>query len=178
MLRTALLSLSAALVVACTGAATSPSPLPSGSPMASAPGTPSPSPTMTTAPSPTLDTSLFHELPEIIAGLPLGGGTPTAEIAPESVRGLVPDPAVAHSFELGHCGLLGPIDFDGTLWVAQGGHNGVGGPLTDDQVGELINPTQVRLFLLDDRTALLVTPLNAFVLLSRHEGSREYALCD
>lgn len=161
---TALVAL-AVLVAACGSGA-----VPTGSPSASASAS-------APAPSATVDTGLFMPLPENLAGIPLGGG-PSAEIAPESQGGLVPDATVPHSFELNHCGLLGPLDFDGSLWVPQGGHNGVGGPLTQDQVGELINPTTVRLFLLDEQTLLLVTPMNGFVVLSRHEGPRQYALCD
>jgi hypothetical protein len=175
----ALLTLAAALASAC--GATVPVPTGSGAPPTTTPvasGSPGATPTPSApAASPTLDTSIFLPLPEVLAGLPLGGG-PTAELEPETQRTLTPDPAVPHAYELGHCGLLGPLDFDGSLWVPQGGHNGVGGALTQDQVGELINATPVRLFLLDEEHALLVTPLNGFVLLARHEGAREYALCD
>ena len=139
----------------------------------SAAATPSPSPSAAA----TTDTSIFATLPEILAGIPLGGG-PTAEISPQSQRRLTPDPTLGHPFELHHCGLLGPFDFDGSLWLPVGGHNGLGGPLSQDHVGELINPTRVRVFLLDEQTLLLVTPMNGFVLMTRHAGAREYALCD
>lgn len=82
------------------------------------------------------------------------------------------------SFEIGHCGLGSPIDFDGSLWDPTFGDDGSGGPLTNDQQGELINATQVELTIIDPVTALLVTPAGARVLLVRHDGARPYALCD
>lgn len=167
-----LLLVAGVIVFACDAAR----PSPTGTAAPSSPPATSPPPSAT--PAATLDTSIFLPLPEVVAGLPLGGGTPTAEVEPQSTGGLPPDATVGHPYELGHCGLLQPIDFDGSLWVQQGGHNGVGQPLTQEQVGELINATPVRIFLLDEQRALLVTPMNAFVLLERHDGSREYALCD
>jgi hypothetical protein len=183
MRRLTAVALLLAAVVALACDATTPGPTttagtstpPASTPPASTP--PASTPSTSPAPTATLDTSIFQPLPEILAGIPLGGG-PSAEIAPESAANVEPDPAVGHAYELGHCGLLQPVDFDGSLWVPSGGHNGVGAPLTQDQVGELINASQVRLFLLDEQHLLLVTPMNGFVLLTRHEGAREYALCD
>jgi hypothetical protein len=162
MLRAAPLILVVLLAAACGG---SPSP------------TASPSPSPPPSPALTIDTSLFLPLPGHLSGLAPGGG-PSATIESQTQRGLTPDPAIGRDFELGHCGLIGPLDFDGSLWDPSGGHDGRGGPLSDDQVGELINATPVRIFLLDPDTALLVTPGNAFVLLERHDGPREYGLCD
>jgi hypothetical protein len=162
MLRSATLLLVVLVLAACGGTANPTS-------------TPSPSPSPT--PAPTIDTSIFLPLPGHLSGLAPGGG-PSASIESQTQRGLTADPTLGHPFELGHCGLMGPVDFDGSLWDPSGGHNGRGGPLSDDQVGELINATPVRIFLLDPATALLVTPGNAFALLSRHDGAREYGLCD
>ena len=136
-----------------------------------------PAPSATPLPSPTIDVSLFRPLPGHLTGLPPGGG-PSANIAPQTQRGLPIDPTRGHDFELPHCGLLSPIDFDGSLWDPLGGHDGRGGPLTDEQLSELVNGTRVRLFLLAPDTSLLVTPANGFVLLARHVGPREYGLCD
>ena len=174
----ALPTLAALLTIAgCTS--TTPTPSPSASPTASPSATAPPSPTASPSASPTasLDTTGFLPLPEVLAGIPLGGG-PSAEIAPATQRRLAPDPLTGHAFQLGHCGLLGPLDFDGSLWVARGAHNGLGGPISEEQLIELLNATPVRIFLLDDEQGLLVTPGNAFVLLARHEGPRHYALCD
>jgi hypothetical protein len=138
---------------------------------------PTATPASSATPSPSLDASLFRPLPQGLAGLPPGGG-PSAVITPQTQRGLPVDPSLGHAFELPHCGLLSPLDLDGSLWDPVGGHDGRGGALTEQQTGELINGTRVRLFLVAPDTALLVTPANAFVLLTRHAGAREYGLCD
>lgn len=78
---------------------------------------------------------------------------------------------------LGHCGLISPIDMDGSLWDPIGGHDGAGGPLTEDQLGELINATPVVVVLTDPNTAVLQTPLGAVITLTRHDGPRDYFLC-
>ena len=80
--------------------------------------------------------------------------------------------------ELGHCGLISPVDIDGSLWDPVAGDDGNGGPLTEDQEGDLINATRVLLVLIDNDTMLMATPNGARVLLSRHDGPRAYLLCD
>jgi hypothetical protein len=82
------------------------------------------------------------------------------------------------NFQLGHCGLGSPIDFDGSLWDPVAGDDGAQGPLTQDQMGELINATAVVLTLADATRAQMVTPLGARILLERHLGPRPYHLCD
>jgi hypothetical protein len=85
---------------------------------------------------------------------------------------------VATMLTLGHCGLGSPLDFDGSLWDPVGGHDGRGAPLNEQQVGELINATDVAVTLVDPRTAWLVTRSGAVILLARHAGPRNYFLCD
>lgn len=111
-----------------------------------------------------------------ISGIPKPGA-PTATVdsrtPPDTVQ-----VAVEQSFQLGHCGLASPIDFDGSLWDPTFGDDGSGGPLTDPQIGELINQTATVLVLVDTQTAQLVTPLGARIVLLRHNGARAYGLCD
>ena len=85
---------------------------------------------------------------------------------------------VARDLTLGHCGLISPIDMDGSLWDPIGGHDGSGGGLTEDQQGELINASTVVVVLTDPDTAELRTPLGAVITLARHDGPRPYAMCD
>ena len=85
---------------------------------------------------------------------------------------------VARNFVLGHCGLMSPIDFDGALWDPIAGHDGNGGPLTEAQLGELINATPTVVELRDPDTVELRTPNGAVITLVRHDGPRAYFLCD
>ncbi|HYI23606.1 MAG TPA: hypothetical protein VEX62_13335 [Candidatus Limnocylindrales bacterium] len=157
-----------ALLVGC-GSTTTPTPGPTVNQAPTSSPTPIPSPT-TNPDLPSL------ALPAGYSGIP-GPGAPTATIEAHTPAGSVPV-GEPQSFEIGHCGLGSPIDFDGSLWDPTFGDDGSGGPLTNDQQGELINATQVELTIIDPVTALLVTPAGARVLLVRHDGARPYALCD
>jgi hypothetical protein len=134
-----------------------------------------PSPTVPPSPSPT-PTALLLPLPAHVAGIP-GPGDATALLAPQSRPGEL-EAGVARNFTLGHCGLISPIDFDGSLWDPIAGHDGSGGPLTDDQMGDLINATTTVVELIDPNTTVLRTPLGAVITLRRHDGARPYFLCD
>jgi hypothetical protein len=125
---------------------------------------------------PTLDPSAFPPLPPLVSGIP-GPGIPTAMIEPVSPHGELA-PGTAAEIVLGHCGLASPLDLDGSLWDPIGGHDGRGGPLTEAQVGELINATGVVVLLVNPNTAVLTTPRGAAILLRRHAGARAYGLCD
>ena len=131
------------------------------------------------APSPSAPPSLKvsqRPLPAEVAGIP-DPGDPSTEITPQTPSGEL-EVGVARDLTLGHCGLISPIDMDGSLWDPIGGHDGSGGGLTEDQLGELINATPVVVFLSDPNTAELRTPLGAVITLARHDGPRLYALCD
>lgn len=136
---------------------------------------PTPSPTAQPTAQPT-ETPQLRPLPDGLSGIPRPG-TPTAVLAPQSRRGSIP-PGVPLEFELGHCGLLAPIDFDGSLWNQIAGDDGSGGPLTDDHRGELFNATTVMLTLIEPDVAQMRTPLGAVITLVRHSGARPYNLCD
>jgi len=132
-------------------------------------------PTLSPIASP-MATPILLPLPEGVAGIPRPG-TPTAIIQPRTQRGGI-EPGVPHPFELGHCGLVSPIDFDGSLWNPIAGDDGAGGPLTDDHQAELINATRVALTLIEPDVVRLETPLGAVLTLVRHPGARPYSLCD
>jgi hypothetical protein len=132
---------------------------------------PTPSPTA----SPTV-TPIVRPLPAGLSGIPRPG-TPAAIIQPRTQRGGI-EPGVAQPFELGHCGLVSPIDFDGSLWNPIAGEDGAGGPLTDEHEGELINATRVALTLIEPDVIRLETPRGAVLTLVRHSGARLYSLCD
>jgi len=106
-----------------------------------------------------------------------GPSDPTAEITPQTPPGEL-EVGIARDLTLGHCGLISPIDMDGSLWDPIGGHDGSGGGLTEDQLGELINATPVVVVLIDSDTAVLRTPLSAVITVARHDGPRPYGLCD
>ena len=114
-------------------------------------------------------------LPEGISGIP-GANESGVELAPETP----PDEmqiGVARDFLLGHCGLISPIDIDGSLWDPVGGHDGSGSPLTDDQLGDLINATSTIVVLTDEDTMEMQTEHGAVITLIRHDGPRRYLMC-
>lgn len=127
------------------------------------------------APTPAADLPTLA-LEANISGIP-DGNEPVATVQSHTPPGSVPI-GVQQSFTLGHCGLGSPIDLDGALWDPVAGDDGSGGPLAEDQIGELINSTAVVLVLIDHETALFATPLGARILLTRHDGPRAYRLCD
>ena len=116
-------------------------------------------------------------LPENVAGIPGSDEQPVAVIEPHSPTGEL-SVGVSSGFVLGHCGLVSPVDIDGNLWDPIGGQDGNGGPLTEDQIGELINATSTLVTLTDPNTMLMTTPRGAQITLTRHQGSRRYFLCD
>lgn len=131
-------------------------------------------PTPTASPS---SPPVLVPLPANISGIPGPADEFTATVGPHSPRGEL-EIGVARNFPLGHCGLASPIDVDGSIWDPISGHNGVGGPLTEDQMGELINSTPTVMELTDPNAADLRTPRGAVIKLARHDGPRPYFLCD
>jgi hypothetical protein len=79
--------------------------------------------------------------------------------------------------DLRHCGLASPVDVDGSLWDPKSGHDGHGGPLTDDQVADVINEGPADFTLVEEGIARLVTEHGAVITLWRREGSRRYSAC-
>jgi hypothetical protein len=112
-------------------------------------------------------------LPESVSATPPPDGIRIEALTPPiSVQ-----VGVEHTYTLDHCGLFSPIDVDGSLWDPIYGDDGAGGPLTSDQIGDLINETSVALVLVDHETMLMVTRHGGRVLLTRHDGPRNYFGC-
>ena len=101
------------------------------------------------------------------ASATVGAHSPAGELAVGVPRNLM----------LGHCGLGSPVDVDGSLWDPVGGHDGVGGPLTTAQQGELANSTPTVILLTDPNSLQMTTPNGAIIFLSRHVGPRAYFMC-
>jgi hypothetical protein len=134
-------------------------------------GTSQPRPTPTASPSP----RALLPLDPGISGIPAESDH-SVLLEPQSVAGTTPH-GEPRDFQLQHCGLFSPIDIDGSLWDPIAGHNGMGGPLTEEQRTELVNSTPVTLTITAPDTIELVTPRGAVITLARHDGPRRYLLC-
>ncbi len=81
------------------------------------------------------------------------------------------------NYQLAHCGLMSPIDVDGSLWDPRTGHDGRGRALSEDQVTELINSTRGTFTLRAPDLAEFRTPRGAVVQLHR-QSERAYGGCE
>lgn len=126
-------------------------------------------------PDPASALLVLHRLPDSVD--PAMGLPPHVTVEPRSLEDVpvgVPFAAV-----LGHCGLASALDLDGTLWDPIGGVDATLGPVdTQDEIGELINATQVEALVVTPDRLDLRTPLGTVVVMARHEGPGEYPLCD
>jgi hypothetical protein len=122
-----------------------------------------------------VEAPLTRPLPPQLAFLEpdLNSGIPTATVKPESSQVTEGERS---GFSLGHCGLASPIDYDGSLWDVVGAQDLSGGPLTEAQIGDLINQTQGVIVVEGDRGEFL-SRSRALVELRRHQGAKEYPLC-
>lgn len=129
----------------------------------------------TTGASPSSDPeSMYFPLPDLVVKTP--PDIPTSSLEPTSEAGLVVGTSVP--FTLGHCGLLSPVDVDGSLWQPVAGLDADAGPIeSDDEVGELINATAGGLILTDPDTAEFRTPIGSLIILARAPGALDYPLC-
>ena len=100
-----------------------------------------------------------------------GGGT---ILEPSSVP--IQD-GVAYEYSLGHCGLLSPVDVDGSFWDAVDGRAPGGGPLDLDADAEMINGTPGVIAIRGDE-ARFRTESGAVVRFERHAGDKEFPGCD
>jgi hypothetical protein len=114
-------------------------------------------------------------LPLNFDGIP-GPGDTSVTLEPHSPAGELAV-GVSRNFVLGHCGLMSPVDIDGSLWDPVGGHDGAGGPLTEAQSGEMANSTQTVILLTDLNSIQMKTPKGAVIFWSRHAGPRAYLMC-
>jgi hypothetical protein len=127
-------------------------------------------PALSASPSP------FLPFPEGVVIEP-GPDAPSATVSAASQGGA--EIGVDYRYELGHCGFGSPFDFDGSLWDPTGALDRLGGLVDAEQeVGELINATSGVIRLLDDDHAQFLMPSGTVVALARHEGPKEYSLCD
>jgi hypothetical protein len=128
------------------------------------------------APSASPSPSPFSPFPEGVVIEP-GPDAPSATVSAASQGGAEID--VDYRYELGHCGFGSPFDFDASLWDPTGVLDRLGGPVDAEQeVGELINATSGVIRLLDGDHAQFLMPSGTVVALTRHEGPKEYSLCD
>jgi hypothetical protein len=101
---------------------------------------------------------------------------PTVSVEAASEPGLVVGTAVP--FTLEHCGLLSPVDADGSLWMPVAGHDASGGPVdSDEDIGEFINATPGELTLVSADRAELVTVSGQVLAFERAPGALDYGMC-
>jgi hypothetical protein len=114
-------------------------------------------------------------LPEIVAVIP--PDIPTVTLGPESAPADIGS-GVPVPFTLGHCGLLSPVDLDGSFWQPVSGTDGDGGPIEgDDAVSELINATSGELVLTTPDAAVFTTASGSQIQLLRADAAADYSLC-
>jgi len=87
------------------------------------------------------------------------------------------DEAVAYRLSLGHCGLLSPIDVDGSFWDPLDGTGPSGAELDLDSDGEMINATGGVIVVIGDEMRFR-TDSGSVVRFERHPGEKEYPGCD
>ncbi len=85
--------------------------------------------------------------------------------------------AVAYRFSLGHCGLLSPIDVDGSFWDPLDGTTPTGAELDLESDGEMINATGGVIVVIDDEMRFR-TDSGSVVRFERHPGEKEFPGCD
>lgn len=163
------LLLAVLLVASCNSGPTeplvSPSPTPGGSGIGATP---------TVEATPT-DPSGFHALPPDLVLVP-GPRDPSASLTASSQADA--EPGVVEAFQLEHCGLGSPFDFDGSLWDPVAGRDVGGGPIdSDEEIGELINATEGEVLLLGSGQVQFRTRAGSIILLTRHVGAKSYFLC-
>ncbi len=111
-------------------------------------------------------------------------GDPFAEGRRGPTGGTVFDPtsaavveAVSYRFSLGHCGLLSPVDVDGSFWDTLDGTTAAGRPLDLEHDTEMINQTAGVIAVIGNE-ARFRTESGAVVRFNRHDGDREFPGCD
>ncbi|CAN5712747.1 hypothetical protein BH24CHL8_BH24CHL8_03830 [soil metagenome] len=119
--------------------------------------------------------SAFHPLPPDLRLVP-GRRDPSASLTASSAADA--QPGVVQPFTLEHCGLASPFDFDGSLWDPVAGRDANGAPIdSEEEIGELINPSEGEVVLLDSGQAQFSTGAGSIILLSRHVGAKSFFLC-
>jgi hypothetical protein len=139
-----------------------------------APASGQPSPTASQEPQPSTSSAPPIALPAEFTTIPAGGHTFKYEAKSKSGSLTQGTPK---NMRLSQCGILSPVDVDGSLWDPMYGNDGHGGPLTDSQLGDLRTTGRVTVTLVDPNTLQMVTRNGAFITLTRHDGSRRYTVC-
>jgi hypothetical protein len=113
--------------------------------------------------------------------MPPGGAFQNGEIGPNGETTFSPvsaeiDDDVTYVFALGHCGLISPVDVDGSFWDVVAAHAAGGTRVDPDAEGELINQTQGAIVVRGDR-AYFRTPSGIVVTFERHDGPKAFPGC-
>jgi hypothetical protein len=108
-----------------------------------------------------LDPGPLHRLPQAW----LASSEPMVWLEPSSEGGA--DVGEERAFEMGHCGLTSPIDFDGSLWAPEG-----------DPLALPFDMTSGTIVLVEPDRARFVSEGGLEVFLRRLEGAAAYPLCD
>jgi hypothetical protein len=87
------------------------------------------------------------------------------------------DDEVAYRFDLGHCGLLSPVDLDGSFWDPLDGVTSSGAQLDLAGDPEMINAAAGAIVVIGDEMRFR-TALGSVVRFERHEGEKEFPGCD
>ena len=83
---------------------------------------------------------------------------------------------VRYTFSLGHCGLLSPVDVDGSFWDAIDGVTAAGGRLDLGTDGEMINATPGVIVVVGDEMRFR-TESGSVVRFARHDGPKDFPAC-
>ena len=83
---------------------------------------------------------------------------------------------VPYRFSLGHCGLLSPVDVDGSFWDALDGMTAGGAPLDLEGDAEMNHATDGVFAVIGDE-ARFRSASGAVVRFERHPGDKEFVAC-
>ena len=86
------------------------------------------------------------------------------------------DEEFAYLFSLGHCGLMSPVDLDGSFWDAVDGTTAGGEALDLETDVEMINATPGVIVVIGDE-ARFRTESGSLVRFERHDGEKEFPGC-
>jgi hypothetical protein len=88
------------------------------------------------------------------------------------------EPFKPYPYQLQHCGVHSPIDFDGSLWDPVGAQSGSDTAPSEAQLGELVNATSGTMTLIGPNGSLFRTKSGLILGLARHAGQRGFNGCD
>lgn len=112
----------------------------------------------------------------IDGALPMPPNLPAPANAPFGPSSARIEHAVPYTFSLGHCGLLSPVDVDGSFWNPVDGVTPAGQPLDLETDAEMINATAGVIVVIGDE-ARFRTETGSVIRFTRHEGDKEFPAC-